>query len=590
MARPCPLPSYGLEELEPLVVPADAAAPIKLRPSPRPSQLEALFGQATIEHNVKELSADLERRKRIIICADGTWNTPKTKKGEDASTNVWRMYELVKHRATDGTPQLKYYHAGVGTTGSKIDRIVDGASGRGLTANMKDCYDFLVRYYRPGDSVYLFGFSRGAYTARSLAGLIRNCGVVNVDKEKSKTLSRGDLLKRAYALYRDRDPDTLPIASRAVQFRADYAHPDFHLACIGVWDTVGALGVPVENALTTPIRWFNESVAKFHDVTLSSYVDCAFHALALNERREAFKPTLWVQQPHAKAAGQLLEQVWFAGVHADIGGGYSASERGLANVSLRWMVNRVNDTCGLELDLMPLAKQEAQPCEYVVHDSMSWLYQLGNTLHLSRPFQRIIDGGLRPGGVRDAERVVTERLHDSVERFAEHTTPTPVFDLANVRDYQTRLAECPSDPVPPPAQIDRRQAPLTAEQVDLVRLERLDPLGRVVASLTLTRQGRAELRKDSGAGASSVRVGSIALADFPVVAQRIIESGFFTLADRYDAPRGPTEAIAVRVESGRRRKRVVSYDRFGPARLDDVTRAIDAIQRHVEWEVAEGRG
>ena len=590
MARPCPLPSYGLEELEPLVVPADAAAPIKLRPSPRPSQLEALFGQATIEHNVKELSADLERRKRIIICADGTWNTPKTKKGEDASTNVWRMYELVKHRATDGTPQLKYYHAGVGTTGSKIDRIVDGASGRGLTANMKDCYDFLVRYYRPGDSVYLFGFSRGAYTARSLAGLIRNCGVVNVDKEKSKTLSRGDLLKRAYALYRDRDPDTLPIASRAVQFRADYAHPDFHLACIGVWDTVGALGVPVENALTTPIRWFNESVAKFHDVTLSSYVDCAFHALALNERREAFKPTLWVQQPHAKAAGQLLEQVWFAGVHADIGGGYSASERGLANVSLRWMVNRVNDTCGLELDLMPLAKQEAQPCEYVVHDSMSWLYQLGNTLHLSRPFQRIIDGGLRPGGVRDAERVVTERLHDSVERFAEHTTPTPVFDLANVRDYQTRLAECPSDPVPPPAQIDRRQAPLTAEQVDLVRLERLDPLGRVVASLTLTREGRAELRKDSGAGASSVRVGSIALADFPVVAQRIIESGFFTLADRYDAPRGPTEAIAVRVESGRRRKRVVSYDRFGPARLDDVTRAIDAIQRHIEWEVAEGRG
>jgi uncharacterized protein (DUF2235 family) len=579
MARPCPLPSYSLEELEPLVVPADAAAPIMLRPSPRPSQLEALFGQATVEHNVQELSADLGKRKRIVICADGTWNTPKTKKGEDASTNVWRMYELVKHRATDGTPQLKYYHAGVGTTGSKIDRIIDGASGRGLTANMKDCYDFLVRYYRPGDSVYLFGFSRGAYTARSLGGLIRNCGIVNPEKEKSKALSRGDLLKRAYALYRNRDPDTLPIASRAVQFRADYAHPDFQVACIGVWDTVGALGIPVEHALTTPIRWFNESVSKFHDVNLSSYVDCAFHALALNERREAFKPTLWVQQPHAKAAGQVLEQVWFAGVHSDVGGGYSASERGLANVSLRWMVNRVSDNCGIELDLMPLAKQESQPCEFVVHDSMSWLYQLGNTLHLSRPFQRVVDGGLRPGGVRDAERVITERLHDSVERFAAKATPTPIFDLANVRDYESRLAQSSGDPVPPPAQVDRRQAALTAEQIDLVRLQRLDTTGRVVSSLTLERDGRVELLRDG----TAVRVGFIALADFLAVALHVIESDLFTLADHYESPRGRREAIVIHVESGRRRKSVVSYDRFGPARLDDVARAVEAIQKQIDW-------
>ncbi|HWC45223.1 MAG TPA: DUF2235 domain-containing protein, partial [Casimicrobiaceae bacterium] len=581
MARPCPLPPYSLEELEPLVVHPDAAAPIKLRPSPRPSQLEALFGQATVEHNVQELSADLGRRKRIVICADGTWNTPKTKKGEDTSTNVWRMYELVKHRAADGTPQLKYYHAGVGTTGSKLDRIIDGASGRGLTANMKDCYDFLVRYYRPGDSIYLFGFSRGAYTARSLGGIIRNCGIVNPDKEKSKTLSRAELLKRAYALYRNRDPDTLPVASRAVQFRADYAHPDFQIACIGVWDTVGALGIPVEHALTTPIRWFNESVSQFHDVTLSSYVDCAFHALALNERREAFKPTLWVQQPHAKAAGQVMEQVWFAGVHSDVGGGYAVSERGLANVTLRWMVNRVSDTCGLELDLMPLAKQEAQPSEFFVHDSMSWLYQLGNALHLSRPFQRVVDGGLRPGGVRDAERVVTEWLHDSVERFAAKATPTPIFDLANVRDYQSRLAESSGDPVPPPAQVDRRKARLTAEQIDLVRLERRDASGRVVTSLMLKSDGRAEHQRD----ATTVRVGSMAVADFLVVAQRIIDSDFFTLADLYDSPLGRREAIVVHIESGRRRKTVVSYDRFGPARLDDVTRAIDAMQRHVDWDV-----
>lgn len=240
-----------------------------------------------------------------MICADGTWNAPAAPRGEDRSTNVWRLYELVKGRTADGTLQLKYYHPGVGTAGSKVRRVHDGASGRGLGTNMQDCYEFLVRHYRLGDAVYLFGFSRGAYTVRTLAGLIRNRGVFDVAKAASRERPRERLRPDAYALYRARDSASAPVASRAVEFRCRYAHPDFHLACIGVWDTVGALGVPL--GISAPIRYLNHRTSHFYDVTLSSYVDCAFHALALDEEREAFAPTLWVQQPHAKAAGQAIE-------------------------------------------------------------------------------------------------------------------------------------------------------------------------------------------------------------------------------------------------------------------------------------------
>ncbi|MDQ3996675.1 MAG: DUF2235 domain-containing protein, partial [Gemmatimonadota bacterium] len=406
MPRDHVLPNYHAREFEPLLPSEPEVGHFGgLRAPPTQSYWRSLLGEPLVEHNAKALADDLRpirddagrttfKRKRIVICADGTWNTPTTKTGEDASTNVWRLFELVTDRSADGTPQLKYYHAGVGTTGSKVRRVIDGASGRGLSANMQDCYAFLVEHYHDGDAVYLFGFSRGAYTARTLAGLIRNCGIVDLTKPGSAARERDELLQEAYGLYRDRDPATSPVAARSVRFRSLHSHPDFHIACIGVWDTVGALGIPVETPVTSPIRTFNQAKAGFHDVTLSAYVDYAFHALALDEQRAAFKPTLWVQQPHAKAAGQLLEQVWFTGVHSDIGGGYAASERGLANVTLRWMVNRVTDTCGLELDLRPLAKREGPGCAFKVHDSMGLLYKA-----VSKPFRRIVDGGLCPDGV-----------------------------------------------------------------------------------------------------------------------------------------------------------------------------------------------
>src|SRR5256886_2870028 len=133
-----------------------------------------------------------------------------------------------------------------------------------------------------------------------------------------------------------RGVDTAPAAAKAVDFRARHSHPDFRITCIGVWDTVGALGIPVGLCGRLSRRLFG-----FHDVTLSSRVDRAFHAIAVDERRRPFVPTLWHQQPDASKAGQVLEQVWFTGVHSDVGGGYGWDERDLANLTLRWMANRV---------------------------------------------------------------------------------------------------------------------------------------------------------------------------------------------------------------------------------------------------------
>ncbi len=401
--------------------------------------------------------------KRIVICADGTWNTPEqVKAGASAPTNVWLMYQLVKDRDGEGMAQLKYYHAGVGTMGDWLERLRGGATGRGLDWNMLDCYRFLVEHYNPGDHVYLFGFSRGAYTVRTLAGLVRNSGIICRTKHPDRG-ERDRLIREAHELYRNRDEATSPVASRAVDFRADHSHQDFTIACIGVWDTVGALGIPVEKlVVTSPLLWWRQKRYQFHDVTLSAYVDCAFHALAIDEEREAFRPTLWVQHPHAARAGQVLKQVWFSGDHCDVGGGHAWKERGLANCTLHWMVRQVREHLRLEVDDAPLQKLETRDDNVTLHDSMSLGYRLLNRLRLTAPLVRIIDGGLGRKGLRDPGRRTTEEVAAYVdelldrdsERFPPRRRP---YHPANVRDFRERLKGFKEDPPPPEHQRDRRR-------------------------------------------------------------------------------------------------------------------------------------
>lgn len=261
--------------------------------------------------------------RRIVICCDGTWNVPDDK----TPTNVVHFARSIAPVSPGGTTQIVFYDQGVGT-GSLMDRYVGGIFGKGLEKNIGDAYRFLVHNYQDGDEVFLFGFSRGAYTARSVAGMIRNVGLLHK--------AALDKFLCAFNLYINRDAG--PTSSEAETFRSKFSREiDIHF--IGVWDTVGALGIPIQG-----LRWLTRGKHLFHDVELSGSVKNGFHAISIDEKREAFIPSIW---DSVKKNGQVVEQVWFAGVHSDVGGGYSRS--GLSDLAYDWMKEKA-EGCGLEFD------------------------------------------------------------------------------------------------------------------------------------------------------------------------------------------------------------------------------------------------
>lgn len=261
--------------------------------------------------------------KRLVICCDGTWNTPdQVNGGTPAPTNVVKVALAVAPVGADGQEQRVCYHRGLGT--SRWERVRGGAFGFGLSRDVRDCYRFLVRNFEPGDELFLFGFSRGAYTARSTVGFVRNCGILRPE--------HADRVDEAYALYRSRKPGSRPRTIEAQLFRRSYSH-ESRIRFLGVWDTVGALGIPLSGLRFVNLinrRW------QFHDTELSSSVDSAFHALAIDERRGPFRPTPWTRA--GGAAGQQREQVWFAGSHSDVGGG--CPDPALAEIPLLWLADR----------------------------------------------------------------------------------------------------------------------------------------------------------------------------------------------------------------------------------------------------------
>lgn len=261
--------------------------------------------------------------KRIVICADGTWNSPL----QDHPTNVLTLARAVSPVAADGTRQVCFYDWGVGSDGQKLS---GGIAGAGIDKNIKDAYRFLVHNYAPGDELFFFGFSRGAYTVRSLAGFIRNCGLLRRE--------HADQIEPGYELYRKRAPSSAPSAARARAFRRSYAVADVtRIRFVGVFDTVGTLGVPI-----TFWGLLDNDEYLFHDTSPSRIIDCARHAVALDEDREDFLPTLWDAKP-----GIDLQQVWFSGVHCDVGGSYK--EDGLSDTAFAWVVKEAQGA-GLEFE------------------------------------------------------------------------------------------------------------------------------------------------------------------------------------------------------------------------------------------------
>lgn len=322
--------------------------------------------------------------RRLILCMDGTWNEPdKASSDYDVRrpTNIVKIARAVKPVDDKGISQIVYYDEGVGTH-NRTDKILGGLSGIGIVDNILEAYRFLVHNFQPGDEIYLFGFSRGAFTARSLSGLINAIGLL--PKNNAYWLPEG------YELYRKQAND-----NKLTNYRNEYNSviPDIEAIC--VWDTVGALGIPLGF-----IQELSRRKYAFHDTELSANVKNGFHALAIDEKREAFKPTLWSKKAHNS---QIMEQMWFSGVHSGIGGSYRND--GLANCTLNWMVEMLTPL-GLQFDKKYLSFFKSNP--------------LGPMYESRKGMYRLLPKHIRPMGTK---KMHNESLYSGVHKRVKRKDP-----------------------------------------------------------------------------------------------------------------------------------------------------------------------
>jgi hypothetical protein len=387
--------------------------------------------------------AAVPKARRLILLLDGTWNDFAT---SDQDTNIVRLRDLLAEAITPSfrvpkdldevlaqdTPfsevglktlgdfdYLFFYERGVGT-GPGLDRLTGGALGWGLERNIRRAYKFLSRNFVEGSEIFVFGFSRGAYTARSLVGYLGSSGLLRSEfcDEARERL--------AWSYYRTVPNDRLPETKFALK---PYVFPigSVRVACLGVFDTVGALGIPA-----TAFMRLNRERYEFHDVELSPIVRLNLQALAIDEHRLPFAASIW-RQSRFRVSNSVTEQTWFPGVHADIGGGYLTSEsrgdlpRAIDEITLDWMIKRVRHhypdfPSPLFAEVLGLEKEDDGKKKHPVqHESRKRQYLL------SRPALRSI-GNLRPRLLAGEQRasydrsevVVGESIHISaLERLGE---------------------------------------------------------------------------------------------------------------------------------------------------------------------------
>lgn len=282
--------------------------------------------------------------KRLVLCFDGTWNDP------DDNTNVWRLRLMLADQDSRGTQQLAYYDPGVGT--AWYDHVPGGAFGSGLSKNIREGYQWLMEHYDDGDEIFLLGFSRGAFTARSLVGFISRCGLLRPGApiptiQLFERYRRGDAAKPIYKLeFEDRHGGGHFTREERWMLEHSRRRPDM-IKFVGVWDTVGALGIPD----LLGYRW-SARASRFHNTHLSNTVSHSYQALALDEHRGPYAPTLWTRftpqgatpKPSPPAIPQHVEQRWFIGAHSNVGGGYRDDP--LAQIPLAWLQEKAK-ACAL---------------------------------------------------------------------------------------------------------------------------------------------------------------------------------------------------------------------------------------------------
>ncbi|NVO17429.1 MAG: DUF2235 domain-containing protein [Rhodoplanes sp.] len=278
--------------------------------------------------------------KNIVLLSDGTGNSASSVQ----KTNIWRLYRALDLTADD---QIAIYDDGVGTGSFRPLAVAGQAFGLGLARNVRDLFTFLSRNYVPGDRVYAFGFSRGSFTIRMLVGMVRHKGLVDrslpEDKFQKEVLRRwADYRKRferrklRYTLGRGKD-ERMEKRTTLTTSKADQEGlvPDFEF--VGLWDTVDAYGLPIDELMYGIDLWIYP--VSFADRRLTRHVKAAYHALSVDDERRTFHPVLWdeiAEGTDPDIPADRLKQVWFPGVHANVGGGYAKD--GLALVSLEWML------------------------------------------------------------------------------------------------------------------------------------------------------------------------------------------------------------------------------------------------------------
>lgn len=316
--------------------------------------------------------------RNLVVCCDGTWNTAEQRHdGVPVPTNVVRLYNALAEKNRNGIEQLRYYHPGVGTESGWWDRTMGGATGRGLDENIMSAYNWLCRNYQARDRIYLFGFSRGAYTVRSLAGMIGCCGLLKLDNVKEGKDKKDGAWPRVEHVfqkgYREHSETHTDWKKKKWEFHKTNNSTSIPIHMIGVWDTVGALGIPDDLALLNLLDASDEHA--FHDTTLSDSTRHARHAVALDEIRASFRPTLWTGEHRD------MKQVWFPGVHCDVGGGYR--ETGLSDGALEWMIGEAQALdLGFDEDMLGQIEADARG---VLHESYTDMFKLLPNMPRSAP-------------------------------------------------------------------------------------------------------------------------------------------------------------------------------------------------------------
>ncbi|KAL5611888.1 uncharacterized protein BROUX77_002044 [Berkeleyomyces rouxiae] len=332
-------------------------------------------------------------RKRLIVCCDGTWMN------SDGSTqvpsNVTRMSRCFSHHCTDGTLQIVNYQSGVGTGSNALDSVVGGAFGTGIAERIREAYAFLCTNYSPGDEIILLGFSRGAFTARSVAGMVASLGLLTAEglkdfmpifkdmenwgnkghKDKSPTrpfpnkpwprdpLDR-DMVIQTAREYRKRLEEAgltqvyYEEPAEAHKTRFESSKKLITIKAVAVFDTVGSLGIPQVGWMHRLGFHPSHKEYQFWDTTLSDRIEHAFQALALDETRPPFSPAVWEKSEDDEQLCDL-RQVWFPGSHSNCGGGWPDQE--IANISMAWMMDQLASIgCEFNFDTLDRFLQDSK--------------------------------------------------------------------------------------------------------------------------------------------------------------------------------------------------------------------------------------